>query len=213
MSPKKTYHHGNLRQELIDTAIATVAEKGVSRLSLREVARRVGVSHAASYRHFSDKEALLAAVAEEGFLGLTQALETAIQTVRDPLDRLETSGVAYVRYAIDRPHHYRIMFGSHQRHRDRYPALQTASQQSFQVLVDLVVAGQNAGLIRSGDAKKLAWVAWSLVHGLAMLAIDGQLPIVETEDPEAIARFVTHTLTIGLQNPELQASEFDEISP
>ncbi|MBP0000121.1 MAG: TetR/AcrR family transcriptional regulator [Cyanobacteria bacterium SID2] len=205
MSASKTYHHGNLRQALIDTAIETIAEKGVNSLSLREVARRVGVSHSASYRHFADKEALLAAVAEEGFLGLTQALTTALQnrletTADCSLERLQASGIAYVKYAFDRPEYYRVMFGSGAIDRSRYPSLQNASQQAFQVLVDLVIAGQNAEKIRPGDPVKLAWVAWSLVHGLAMLAIDGQLPISETHEIESIARFTTQTLSEGLSN-------------
>ena len=94
MAEKSNYHHGDLRQALIDGAIALIAEQDISSLSLREVARRVGVSHAAPYRHFADKEALLAAVAEEGFIRLTASMRQQQQMVfDDPLQRLQATGV------------------------------------------------------------------------------------------------------------------------
>ena len=199
MNGKKTYHHGDLRQALVEEAIALIAEKDVSSLSLREVARRIGVSHAASYRHFEDKEALLAAVAEEGFMGLTKALNAALATAAShPLRRLEASGVGYVQYAIAYPSHYRVMFGAYGSNPDKYPSLKKSGQQSFGILVNVVEEGQAAGAICPGEPKQLAWVAWSLVHGLAMLLIDGQLPLFNRGEVENLANFVTQTLVKGL---------------
>ncbi|MBD2775312.1 TetR/AcrR family transcriptional regulator [Iningainema tapete] len=200
---KDNYHHGDLRRALIDAAIELVAEKDVSSLSLREVARRVGVSHAAPYRHFADKDILLGAVAEEGFKELTSALNTAIeQALPHPLRRLEASGVAYVQYAIAHPSHYRVMFGSyrgeHMKATQPNPSLVAAGEQTFMVLVNLIMEGQSAGMVRPGDAKELAWVAWSLVHGLAMLLIDGQLPLSNASEVTSLANFMTQTLTQGL---------------
>lgn len=205
---RDTYHHGDLRQALIEAAIELIAEKDVSSLSLREVARRVGVSHAAPYRHFADKDVLLAAVAEEGFRGLTGALNIAIkQAPEHPLRRLEASGVAYVQYAIAHPSHYRVMFGSYRSEQlladgklkhDTYPSLVAASQQAFMVLMNIVIDGQLKGVMRSGEPKQLAWVAWSLVHGLAMLLIDGQLPLSNVAEIASVANFMTKTLTEGL---------------
>jgi AcrR family transcriptional regulator len=191
-----------LRQALIDGAIALIAEQDVSSLSLREVARRVGVSHAAPYRHFQDKESLLAAVAEEGFIGLTEAMNQGIeQASNDPLKRLEATGVAYVLFAIAHPSHYRVMFGNFRGEQVPHPERAQAGWQAFQVLLDRIEAGQAAEVVRAGDAMQLAWVAWSMVHGVAMLLIDGRLPIAQVEEIDKFARFVNHTLVKGLGVP------------
>jgi AcrR family transcriptional regulator len=197
MRQKQTYHHGDLQQALIEAAIALIAEKDVSSLSLREVARRVGVSHAAPYRHFADKDALLAAVAREGFQGLSEALKLGLQQAPpDPLKRLEATGVAYVGYAIAHPSYYRVMFGAYRG--EGYPSLEQASQEAFGVLVGVIVEGQGAGVVRSGEPRQLAWVAWSLVHGLAMLLIDGQLPVTEGSAIESLASVAARMLIEGL---------------
>lgn len=199
MTGKTTYHHGDLRQALIDGAIALIAEQDVGSLSLREVARRVGVSHAAPYRHFSDKESLLAAVAEEGFIGLTEAMNRGVQQApNQPLTRLEAAGVAYVQFAIAHPSHYRVMFGSLQQEQTSHPERAKVGWQAFQVLLDVIQTGQTAGAVRSGEPLQLAWVAWSTVHGLAMLLIDGRLPVSQPEDIQPLAQFVTQTLIAGL---------------
>jgi len=173
---KTTYHHGDLRRALIQGAIAAIAERDPSQLSLRAIARRIGVSHAAPYRHFTDKEALLAAVAEEGFRGLTAALHQSIAANSHPLHQLEATGLAYVDYALSHPHHYRVMFGGCQGPPERYPELEAAGEVAFQIMVELIATGQAAGAIRAGDPCELAQIAWAQVHGLAMLAIDGYLP-------------------------------------
>jgi len=156
-------------------------------------------STTASYRHFEEKEALLAAVAEAGFLGLTQALKVAIeQAPKHPLRRLEACGVAYVQYASAHPSNYRVMFETSWDNRDKYPSVAEAGQQAFMVLVNVIVEGQAAGVTRVGEPRQLAWVAWSLVHGLAMLLIDGQLPMSKSGDMEIFASFVTRTLVEGI---------------
>ncbi len=197
MVEKSNYHHGDLRQALIDGAIALIAEQDISSLSLREVARRVGVSHAAPYRHFADKEALLAAVAEEGFIRLTASMRQQQQMVSDdPLQRLQATGVGYVKFAIAHPSYYRVMFGTFQKEESPHPKQARVGYQAFEVLLNAIRAGQQAGAVRSGDTFQLALVAWSAVHGLAMLLIDGCLPIAPTE-AENLAGFVTQTLTEG----------------
>lgn len=199
MTEKSAYHHGDLRQALIDGAISLIAEQDVSSLSLREVARRVGVSHAAPYRHFQDKESLLAAVAEEGFIGLTEAMNRAIeQAPDDTLKRLEATGVAYVEFAVAHPSHYRVMFGSYQGEQVPQKERAQAGWQAFQVLFNAIEAGQSAGTVRAGDTMQLGWVAWSTVHGLAMLLIDGRLPVSQPQDMKALSEFVTRTLISGL---------------
>jgi AcrR family transcriptional regulator len=200
MSNRKTYHHGDLCKALIEGAIELISEADLSSLSLREVARRVGVSHAAPYRHFQDKEALLAAVAEEGFIKLTQAMKQAgDRAISDPLKRLEAIGVAYVKFAIAHPTHYRVMFGRQKREQDRYPSLNKAGKEAFAVLVEAIEAGQKTGKLSSEDSVQLAWAAWSSVHGLAMLIMDGLLPNSDTENMDSLINFVTRKLVEGLQ--------------
>lgn len=199
MTHRETYHHKELRQALIDAALELVVEKDVGSLSLREIARRVGVSHAAPYRHFADKDALLAAVAEEGFELLTITLKEAMQQVSSPLKQVQACGVAYVCYALAHPSHYRIMFGAYgASSAQQYPTLADAAIQAFMVLVDGIIAGQQAGMIRSEDPKQLARAAWSLMHGLAMLIIDGQIPITESQGVASLSSFITQTLIEGL---------------
>jgi len=196
---RDTYHHGDLRQALIEAAIELVAQKDITSLSLREIARRVGVSHAAPYRHFADKDALLAAVAEEGFQLLTHSLQQAVQQASaEPLKQLEASGITYVRYAFSHPSHYRVMFGSYGGNQKMHPSLVEASMQAFMVLVNVIVEGQSAGVMRSGEPKQLAQAAWSLVHGLAMLLIDGQLPVAHDREIDALSGFVVHVFVEGL---------------
>jgi AcrR family transcriptional regulator len=200
MSEKTTYHHGQLRQALINSAIDLISEKDLSNLSLREVARRVGVSHTAPYRHFKDKEALLTAVAEEGFTELTQVMtEACDRTGSDPLKRLEAIGVAYVRYAIAHPIYYRVMCEAKKERSHRNIDSLEAGEKAFSVLLNAIELGQMEKVIRSGNSKQLAWVAWSLVHGLAMLLIDDMLPISQAEDIDTIASFATHALVEGIK--------------
>ncbi|MEO0533317.1 MAG: TetR/AcrR family transcriptional regulator [Cyanobacteria bacterium P01_A01_bin.123] len=207
-SGENPYHHGDLRQSLIDAALALIAEKrDASTLSLREVARRVGVSHAAPYRHFPDKDTLLAAVAEEGFHILTRCLQGGVdKTPDDPLRELQASGVAYIKFARSHPSHYRVMFSAFQpSNNSAYPSLNTAAQAAFAVLLDAIANGQAIGKIKGGDAHHLAWVTWSLVHGLAMLLIEQQLPIVDEQDVVALSELATRSLIHGIRPDEKSA--------
>ncbi|NET31061.1 MAG: TetR/AcrR family transcriptional regulator [Cyanothece sp. SIO1E1] len=199
-SRETPYHHGDLRQSLIHAALELITEKqDANTLSLREVARRVGVSHAAPYRHFADKDALLAAVAEEGFhLLLTYLQKGMAKTPDDPVGQLQASGVAYVKFAISHPSHYRVMFGAFRADPLAYPSLNTAAQAAFDVMVNAIASGQQARTIKAGNPQHLAWVAWSLVHGLALLLIEQQLPITDEPDIAALAELATQSLTYGL---------------
>src|ERR1700733_1843655 len=107
---RRPYHHGNLRETLLQGAVCVIAEVGPSAFTLREVARRAGVSHNAPYRHFRDKDALLAAVATEGFLELTRSMREAGERQPRALDKLKQSGLAYVAFALRRPEHFTVMF-------------------------------------------------------------------------------------------------------
>jgi AcrR family transcriptional regulator len=192
------YHHGNLRQALIDGAKALIADQGPDGFTLRELARRVGVSHNASYRHFADKEALLAAVAEQGFISLGASFAAQMQPGTSSVDTFAAAGQAYVLWALENPSSFRVMFRMTDAG-ERYPSLRVAGMAAFQVLLDLVTAAQAEGAVGPGDPKLLALTAWSTVHGLARLMVDGAIPLEELPDPETSARMVTQTLMNGLE--------------
>jgi AcrR family transcriptional regulator len=199
LAAKNTYHHGDLRQSLINAAIALISEEGINDLSLRQVARRVGVSHNAPYRHFEDKEALLAAVAEQGFQSLRVAMETARQVIPpDSPQRLEAIGIAYVHFALAHPFHYRLMFGDYRCNLSKYSALAETAQQSFMVLVSTIREGQIAGIFRLADPVDMARVAWSLVHGQSMLGLDNKLQVKQGEEFEVFLKFSSQMLIQGL---------------
>ncbi|MEL7504454.1 MAG: TetR/AcrR family transcriptional regulator [Cyanobacteria bacterium J06554_6] len=199
---RATYHHGDLRQALIDAALAIIVEdRDAANVALREVARRVGVSQAAPYRHFADKDALLAAVAEEGFQRLLKALDIDTGSEPNPLARLQSSGVAYVKFAIAHPAHYRVMFSTFRIEQGNDSSLNAAAGEAFAVMVDAISAGQAMGAIQPAPPRQLAWITWSLVHGLALLLIDRQLPIVDEQEMLSLVTLATQSLVYGLQKP------------
>jgi AcrR family transcriptional regulator len=173
----KPYHHGDLRAALIQAGLAILAEEGAQALTLRAAARRAGVSHSAPYRHFADKEALLAAIAEEGFAQLADRLEQARGNAgQSPRAQLEDAGWAYVHFAVTHPDHLRVMFGSHIADPEGYPGMWAAGARAFAVLVEIIRTGQHAAALGAGDPQQLAFAAWAMVHGLALLRIDHQVP-------------------------------------
>lgn len=200
MKSRETYHHGDLRQTLIDTALELVAEQGVTQWSLREVARRIGVSHTAPYRHFSDRDSLLAAVAERGFQEMSQHLQQTLNnTPTDPDNRLQAIGVAYIQYAIAHPCEYQIMFRTSLEDEQKYSDLAKAATKAFSILVNVIAEGQKTSIFRSGNSKELAQVAWSLVHGLSMLLIDGHLKVPKNSSVEIVATYTTQMLSQGIK--------------
>jgi len=173
--PAGRYHHGSLRRALVDEALRTIQRDGVEALTLRGAGAALGVSRTALYRHFADKDALLAVVAREGFVALKAALDRARASASHPRDQLTAMGSAYVRFAIDNRAHYRVMFGSFlERCRDE-PDLVADASAAFQALVEMIRDLQRVKLARSGDAVQISQFVWATVHGIAMLAIDGQL--------------------------------------
>jgi AcrR family transcriptional regulator len=198
---KQGFHHGNLRQALVEAALQILVKEGPEAITLREVARRAGVTHAAPYRHFDGKEALLAAVAEEGFRLLHQEMaEAAEGQGGDPLDRIQAFGDAYVRFALKNPSHYRLMYGPEFAHRSQHPALEKASRDAFAVLLEAVRQAQEAKLSRDGDPVQLALATWSLVHGLSLLVLDRQLEDagISRIQAEVVTRLATQTMREGI---------------
>jgi AcrR family transcriptional regulator len=173
--PPGRYHHGSLRRALVDETVRTIQRRGVEALTLRSVGAALGVSRTALYRHFTDKDALLAVVAREGFVALKAALDAARARTSTLRDQLTEMGAAYVRFAIEHEAHYQVMFGRFlERCRDE-PELIADAGAAFQALVDMIVDLQHARAIRQGDPGELSRFVWATVHGISLLAINGQL--------------------------------------
>jgi AcrR family transcriptional regulator len=168
------YHHGDLRRALILEALRTIEKDGAAALTLRGVGEHLGVSRTALYRHFADKQALLNEVAAEGF----RLLATALREAWGPGGRrgFDAMGEAYVAFAVAHPSHYRVMFGGLAEKHDTPGDGIEGSEDAFQALVDGIVAEQAAGRMRREDPQPLALYIWAMVHGVAMLALDGLLP-------------------------------------
>ncbi|PHV16482.1 TetR/AcrR family transcriptional regulator [Janthinobacterium sp. BJB1] len=187
-----SYHHGKLRDTLVGAAIAQLAQQSDAALSLRELARTVGVSAAAVYRHFPSKEALLAEVAAAGFASLIRKWETQLPPPGSlPAEqRFQLLGQQYIEFALAAPAHYRLMF-EHQDVR-QFPVLQEAAQACFQyVLQTAGAAVREAGLDARWD-KAAASAGWSLGHGYVMLLLSGRLAMADGGDnlsPAMVPRF------------------------
>lgn len=172
------YHHGDLRRTLLDSAQAILAETGRWDFSLREVARRAGVSHNAPYRHFADKEALLAALGVVGYEALGECSAVAIAGLAVPAALLAALGNAYVGFGVANPALYRLMFGQALPNVEGLPAaLLEAISIARGGLHDVILAGAKDGsfAINSDDINQVSAAsvaAWSLVHGLTLLTID-----------------------------------------
>ncbi len=191
MSRRKSYHHGNLREALLEASIRLIAEVGPTAFTLREVARRAGVSHNAPYRHFRDKEDLLGAVANEGFKELTQAMldEAALKSNRDALYRLRGAGLAYVKFALRRPEHFAVMFDAPIAKVDD-PEAGEVPKRAFDTLLNFVKVCQDERQLIAGDPLELAFLSWSIVHGIAKLAIARRLPYESQAEVLKFAKFV-----------------------
>ena len=191
------YHHGDLRRALIEQALRTIDAAGAEGLTLRGVGAALGVSRTALYRHFADKEALLAAVAREGFRLLREALLEAWEQDGRGAAGFEAMGAAYLRFAIDHPSHYRVMFGRFVESGERDAELESEAEGAFGALVDALIALQRDGLARADDPLLQARFVWSVTHGIAMLVIDGQLRGCD-EDAAALNRYAAERLRQAL---------------
>jgi AcrR family transcriptional regulator len=177
---KAAYHHGDLRAACVRAAIELLEDSGETALSLRAVARRAGVSPTAPYRHYADREALVSAVAAVGYRELAERLAAAHPSP-STREQLASVAVAYVQFALERPALFRIMFGEPCDRDNDERAAATA-------VVALYVRGIVERVFPDADAEALATAIWALVHGLALLHLDGKL---DAPSPTAVAERVT----------------------
>lgn len=211
--PTRPYHHGHLRRALLDAALYLITEQGLAGLTLRAVARRAGVSEAAPYHHFASKSALVETLVVETLRHLAESLQEAVQaTAGTPLDQLVATGVSYVRFAVEHRASFQILYRPELRHLSRptpnaddsaRSPIDQAALAAYQVLLNAIVACQQAGMVVPGDPLPLALTAWATVHGLAQLLLDGVVGAEITPQgirPDAphLAQIVTQTLAQGL---------------
>jgi len=204
MKSKKsdTYHHGNLKESLVSTALEMLDTEGLEAITLRELASRLGTSRSAIYRHFKGKDDLMRAVILEGFMKLDQAIAPFFEHSEMPLlERFHAMGRSYIDFARSNPNLYRLLFGPdmsqerevvcqeerpdlHRLLNNRADAEIIASEpdDAFHRLVKIIVEAQTLALFKEGDPVMLATTIWSFLHGLSMLAIDGHLNIVGNVD-------------------------------
>jgi AcrR family transcriptional regulator len=187
----RPYHHGNLRAALLEQAELTMRERGAQALSLRELARETGVSHAAPRRHFLDRQALLDALAEAGFERLGATLRAAVSDAGERFeDRLQAAASAYVTFAIEDAELLELMFAG--KHGRGTQALTEAADRAFAVIFELIDQGQREGVLRPGDPERVGFVLFASVHGLAALVTGGLAEADQLEwlVPETIAHFL-----------------------
>ncbi|SDR12349.1 transcriptional regulator, TetR family [Rhizobiales bacterium GAS113] len=188
---ERSYHHGDLRQALIEAGELLLAERGVEGFSLRECARRAGVSASAPAHHFGNATGLLTAIATLGFEGLAAAMQRAVrQAGASPQARLQAIGGAYIAYALAHPARFRVVFGSLPLdHGDA--ALAAAAKRAYEMLAAAIAALPGRASVPQDSAKADLVLAWSTVHGFACLALDGQLPLGDAKDRTAALRKLT----------------------
>ena len=174
--PSKNYHHGDLKNALIKAGVEILAKEGVGGLSLRKVAQRAGVSHNAPYSHFPDKQSLIAAISTVGFKQLYDDLDRAISSCPDdPKKQLQEGAWAYVQFAMDNTETFKIMFSGVLEKEKQYPAFVQISTRTFDRLVDVVRACQEAGFLRPAPPEVTAVAVWGQIHGIISLRLEGQI--------------------------------------
>ena len=170
------YHHGDLKNALIKAGTEILASEGLGGLSLRKVAKQAGVSHAAPYAHFKDKQALIAAISTEGFKQLHSQIESVKKTYQaNPGTLLIETAWAYVQFALNEPDRFKLMFSSALEKEKEYPDFVEISQKNFRQLVDIVEICQGANILKGGDSELIALSVWGTVHGFVSLLLEGQI--------------------------------------
>jgi AcrR family transcriptional regulator len=207
---KTTYHHGNLRDEMVLQGMAILETEGQAALSMREIARRLGVTQAAPLHHF-DKAGLLAAIAALGFRMLFEFRMEALKDKRDPRERLMTVMLAYVEFALAHPALFHLMHGPEIPDKTQFPELNEAATRSYSILetavADFLLASE--GSMDRGREATLA--AWTACHGLANILVNPQNTprYVLRKDPMGISRTIFEIFVTGLGHPVQSASSLD----
>lgn len=196
----KKYHHGDVPRALMEAALTSIRENGVERLSLRALARDIGISQTAPYRHFKDKTHLLVKLAAEGFYELASRKLTKKGKPYSEQNLIEV-GIAYVEFAREYPEQYKLMFGSSIENRRDHAELMEASHTAFACILDQVEEGVKSGFLVNKDPEILAKSCWTTVHGIASLLIDGFFENVDYDFDEFLRQQVTYNVRGISKNP------------
>ncbi|KUM35923.1 TetR-like C-terminal domain-containing protein [Arthrobacter sp. EpRS71] len=188
------YHHGKLREALLERAMETIEEAGVDGLSLRQLARDVNVSHGAPAKHFRDKQALIDAVALAGFESMNRLIQDAAQSGEDLRDRFVNVGKAYVHFAVEHPALLTVMYST-KHHPDSSDELRNTGVQGIHLAQAMIAEAQEAGALAAGNPETLAMVCFVSLHGTALLAAGGQ---VDGNSVEDVITATTDTLWAGM---------------
>ncbi len=188
MPRSQRYHHGDLRNALLDAVGAIIDDKGVGAVSLREAARRAEVSHSAPAHHFGDKRGMLTAFAARGFERFGQRMRVAFDDAGGGRQGFDAIGIEYIRFAVEERAHFEVMFRT-ELHDPAEPRLHEASHGAFGLLMDAVQA-MDLSEYRDADPTSVAFAAWSTVHGLASLWLDGAIGQFTDEDIVTLAKKV-----------------------
>jgi AcrR family transcriptional regulator len=193
------YHHGHLREALIDAACEQIAQEGAIALNLSKLAQKIGVSQPAVYRHFPNKQALAISVAQRGLEQLTEALRQATQDVEsEPFEGIRAITQAYIGFALNHPEITRMMFSMKERTVE--PDLHNASKAAAVPIFCIVEAAKRGDRLRHNDVEQTVRIIWATMHGLAMLLMDEQMPLV-TQSPSELSAYIeatARTLHVGL---------------
>lgn len=187
----RPYHHGNLRAALLAQAEQTLRQHGLDGLSLRELARQIGVSHAAPRRHFADRQALLDALAESGFARLGAELRGAAERAGEDYEaRLRATNLAYVRFAVNDAALLELMFAG--KHREQAGALHEAADRAFLVILQLIEEGQAGDALEPGDPERIGLLLFATMQGIAALVTAGIVAPDQVDSlvADAIGRFL-----------------------
>jgi AcrR family transcriptional regulator len=194
---RRGYHHGDLRAAALEEALQHINRDRDISFTLRELAGRLGVSSTALYRHFENKLALLAAVAEEGYRELLRR-STADEGLKgaDPLELMAARGVAYVQFAVTYPAHFRVMFLPQLRQPGQFPSLWELRQQVYRRLEESLSLLKSRDLLSGADVGDIALTSWATVHGLATLLVDGQVRLEAGASDKDVQAFIRRVLSV-----------------
>lgn len=200
---RETYHHGDLKNALLEAALEIIAESGSDLFTLREAARRLGVNHRAVYRHFEDKTTLLAAVAEQGFAALTAAgtKEMARLPEAEVEERLLALAHAYLKFALEHHGHFRVMFGPRLNEDGRFPSLEAEVSRAFKMLRAEFDRGVKLEIFPALNTVDATVSMWSAVHGFATLVVTRRIPVKKTKLSEYSDRIIGPLLKGLLRMP------------